>query len=285
MFSVRHSLSFIGLMAVILLNGGCASTLADNMSNTLSNAILNEDDPQLVQDGLPAYLLLIDGLIIDNPESEGLLVAGAKLNGAYGSIFADDKTRSLHMAKKAFGYAHRAMCERVEEICAAEKTPYRQFKTQLEEISESDVPVAYAYASAWAGVIQANSKDWKAIADIPKVEALLERIIDLVPDYENGRPHLYLGVMRSQIPPSLGGHPEEGKKEFEAAIRLSDGKDMMAKVMYAEYYARLVFNKELHNQLLNEVINGDPVVPGLTLTNTLAQKRARELLKSGKRYF
>ena len=285
MFSVRRSLLITGISAILLLNGGCASTLADSMSNTLSTAILNEDDPQLVRDGLPAYLLLIDGLIIENPGSEGLLVAGAKLNGAYGSIFANDRARSIQMAKKAFDYAHRAMCERDDELCAAEKTPFRQFKTHLVDLSESDVPVAYAYASAWAGVIQANSKDWRAVADIPKVEALLERIIDLVPDYENGRPHLYLAVMRSQIPPSLGGRPEEGRKEFEAAISLSNGKDMMAKVMYAEYYARLVFNKDLHDQLLKEVINGDPVFPGLTLTNTLAQQRARELMKSGKDYF
>lgn len=285
MLSVRRSLLISGLSVSLLLTGGCAATLADSMSKTLSKAILNEDDPLLVRDGLPAYLLLIDGLIIDNPESEGLLVAGAKLNGAYGSIFANDKARSIQMAKKAFDYAHRAMCETVEEVCTAEKTPYRQFKTHLAEIEEDDVPVAYAYASAWAGVIQANSKDWKAVADIPKVEALLERIIDLAPDYEYGRPHLYLGVMRSQIPPSLGGRPEEGRKEFEAAIRLSDGKDMMAKVMFAEYYARLVFNKELHDQLLKEVIHGDPKVPGLTLTNTLAQQRARELMKSGKDYF
>ena len=268
-----------------MLTSGCMSMIANSMSNTLSNAILNQDDPALVRDGAPAYLLLIDGLIMDSPDSEGLLIAGAKLNGAYASIFAADKARSMHMSQKAFGYARRALCEREAELCAAENKPFREYGQYLAPLSKSDVPVVYAYASAWAGVIQANSKDWKAIADMPKVEALLERVIQLQPEYEHGQPHLYLGVMRSQIPPSLGGRPEEGKKEFEEAIRLSQGKDMMAKVLYAENYARLVFDQELHDRLLKEVLAGDPTAPGLTLTNTLAQQRARELMQSGKDFF
>lgn len=284
--SVPRNLSLSALMiTVLMLNTGCMSMISKSMSNTLSNAILNQDDPALVRDGAPAYLLLIDGLIMDDPESEGLLIAGAKLNGAYASIFASDKARSLHMANKARDYARRALCERLPEVCAAENKPFRDYPKALEKVGKSDVPVLYAYASAWAGVIQANTGDWKNIADLPKVEALLEKVIELSPDYEHGQPHLYLGVMRSQIPPSLGGKPERGKQHFETAIKLSNGKDMMAKVLYAENYARLTFNQALHDRLLKEVIEGDPNEPGLTLTNTLAQERARQLMESGKDYF
>ncbi|MBD3670128.1 MAG: hypothetical protein HUJ29_05080 [Gammaproteobacteria bacterium] len=261
------------------------SMISKSMSNTLSNAILNQDDPTLVRDGAPAYLLLIDGLIMDNPKSEGLLIAGAKLNGAYASIFSNDRARSRHMAGKARDYARLALCERLPKVCAAETKPFRDYPRALEAADKSDVPVLYAYASAWAGMIQANPGDWKNIADLPKVEALLEKVIELKPLYENGQPHLYLGVMRSQIPPSLGGKPERGKSHFETALELSGGKDMMAKVLYAENYARLVFNQALHDRLLKEVIEGDPNVKGLTLTNTLAQQRAQQLMESGKDYF
>jgi len=46
-----------------------------------------------------------------------------------------------------------------------------------------------------------------------------------------------------------------------------------------------VFNQELHDKLLNDVLAADPKAPGLTLVNTLAQDRARALLVSGKEYF
>jgi hypothetical protein len=47
----------------------------------------------------------------------------------------------------------------------------------------------------------------------------------------------------------------------------------------------LVFDQKLHDRLLNEVLEAKTDVPGYTLSNTLAKKRARELLKSGKDYF
>lgn len=277
--------TLIALVGSLLITSGCMSMISNSMSKTLSNAILNQDDPALVRDGAPAYLLLIDGLIMESPDSKDLLVAGAKLNGAYASIFADDKKRAKHMAAKALRYARNAMCQSLAEICAAENGPFPAFRHSLQSSSKSQLPELFAYASAWAGHIQANSSDWLAIANMPKVEALLERVIELDPGFQNGQPHLYLGVMRSQIPPSLGGKPAQGKHHFEAAIRLSKGEDMMAKVMYAENYARLMFNQALHDRLLKEVLEGNPQAKGLTLTNTLAQKRAEQLITSGKDYF
>ena len=83
----------------------------------------------------------------------------------------------------------------------------------------------------------------------------------------------------------MGGKPELGRNHFERAIKISRGKNLMAKVIYARQYARLVFDRELHDHLLQEVLEADPEVRGYTLLNTLAQREARELLKSGEDYF
>jgi hypothetical protein len=56
-------------------------------------------------------------------------------------------------------------------------------------------------------------------------------------------------------------------------------------VLYAQFYARLVFDRALHDRLLNEVLAADPVAPRLTLINTLAKVKAKALLESGKDYF
>ena len=48
-------------------------------ADTLEAAILNQDDPELVASGVPAYLLLVDGLISQSPDNEPLLSAGAQL--------------------------------------------------------------------------------------------------------------------------------------------------------------------------------------------------------------
>jgi len=103
--------------------------------------------------------------------------------------------------------------------------------------------------------------------------------------YSAGGPHLYMGGLETILPAAMGGEPEKGQGHFIRAIEIADGKFLMAKVVYAEQYAKLVFDKELHDQLLNEVLSADPVVEGMTLTNVLAQQRARELLAESDDYF
>ncbi|MDH4015412.1 MAG: TRAP transporter TatT component family protein, partial [Chromatiales bacterium] len=63
------------------------------------------------------------------------------------------------------------------------------------------------------------------------------------------------------------------------------GRDLSVKVEFARTYARLVYDRELHDRLLGEVLAADPDVPGLTLFNVLAQRQAEILLASADDYF
>ena len=82
----------------------------------------------------------------------------------------------------------------------------------------------------------------------------------------------------------MGGKPEEGRAHIDKAIEINEAY-LMTKVIYAQQYARLMFDQELHDRLLNEVLSADPVVEGMTLTNRIAQERAKDLLASSKDYF
>jgi hypothetical protein len=53
----------------------------------------------------------------------------------------------------------------------------------------------------------------------------------------------------------------------------------MAQVLYAATYSRMVFDQELHDNLLEEVLAFDlDQVPDNRLSNQIAKRRARELL-------
>jgi hypothetical protein len=275
-------------LGAIVFACGCSSVMhkaTRQFADNLSNAILSEDDPGTVRDGVPAYLLLIDGLIQGDAQNDGLLLAGSNLYGAYAGGFVSEPERTQRLAKRAFDYAKKAACLRNQKICAALGQPFEAFAAAVAETQAKDLDVLFGLASAWAGRIQQNSADWNAIADIPKVQALFDRVIALNPNYEDGQPYMYLGVLHSLRPATLGGKPELGKANFEKSIALSSGHNLMAKTLYAQYYARLVFDQELHDRLLHEVIGADVQAPRLTLINTLAQQRAKALLESGKDYF
>lgn len=281
---IRLLIVFLALSAL----AGCASfatSATSRLANNLSVAVLNEDDPETVEAGMPAYLLLVDSLIEGDPENENLLVSGSKLYGSYASAFVKDPERAKRLTHKAGDYSDRALCVHSAQLCKLLERPYGDFAASIRSVKVGDVPVLYASGAAWADWIQVNSSDWNAIANLAKVKAMMERVVELDETYEHGEAHLYLGVIASLLPPALGGKPEEGRVHFERAIELSEGHDLMAKVEYARRYARITYDRPLHDHLLHEVLDADAVSPGLTLSNMLAKRQARELLESADSYF
>ena len=111
------------------------------------------------------------------------------------------------------------------------------------------------------------------------------KVVDINGVYENGQPYLYLGALETLVPPGLGGKPEKGKAHFDRAINISEGQNLMSKVFCAEMYARLLFDRELHDRLLTEVLEAEVKASGFTLMNVVAKKQAKQLLLSGDDYF
>jgi hypothetical protein len=288
MFSRHRNLRFLAVLLGVVLLSACGSVMrraTNQFADNLTNAILDQDDPATVRDGVPAYLLLVDGLIGSDPQNPEILLAGAKLYGAYVGAFVDEGERTQRLANRAYDYAKRALCVREKDLCTALDGSFDTFQSALEKSGRGDVATIYGFAAAWAGKIQVNAGDWNAIADLPKLQALLLRIADIAPQYDSGGAYLYLGVINSIRPASLGGKPEDGKAYFEKALLLSGGRNQMVRVLYAQFYARLVFDQGLHDGLLNAVLAADPVAPQLTLINMLAKRKAKVLLESGKDYF
>ncbi len=254
------------------------------MADDLASSILNSEDVDTVREGVPAYLLLIDSFLRSSPDSVDLLLAASNLNGSFAVLVGDDPDRERLLAAKAMSYAERAVCAAGSSLCGARSLAFADFERVVAELDENDVPLTYALGVAWVGRLQANSDDWAVIAELSRAKLLMARVIKLNDAFENGGPHLYMGGMETLLPASLGGKPEKGREHFEKAIAISDTY-LMTKVIYAEQYARLVFDQALHDRLLGEVVDADPVAEGMTLTNRIAQARAADLLVSGADYF
>jgi hypothetical protein len=277
------------LLALCLLSlSGCASMISSassKMADNINLAIRNQDDPETVRDGAPAYMLMIDGFIEGDPENEDLLLSGSKLYGSYTSAFVDDPVRAQRLAGKSLAYARRALCLDLPAVCQASGEKLDVYEASLAEVSQRDLGVLYAYAVAWSGWVQVNSSDWNAVADLAKVTASFERCLQIDETFDDGGAHLYLGVLKSLLPPALGGKPELARAHFERARSLSKGENLMVNVLMARHYARLVFDQELHDALLLEVQAARADYPGYTLINTLAKAEADQLLAESADFF
>ena len=280
--------ALLPLLLAFALFSGCSSVATratSGFSDNLSRAVLAQNDPETVRQGAPAFLLMLDGLISDDPDNQALLLSGSRLYGAYTSAFVEEEQRQRRLADKSYNYARRAICLSHKDFCAVIDKPLATFKKQLHDFDAGDVPLLFGFASAWATWIQANSDDWNATIQLPKVAALMNRVIELDEAYNHGNAHVYLGVLGTQLPAEYGGRPEVGRQHFERANELSAGRNLMVNVLFAKYYARLVFDQELHDSLLNAVLAGDTEAQDLTLSNALAKQQARQLLEGSDDYF
>ena len=276
---------WLALCSGVLL-GGCISTATQQLATNVSTALVNQDDPALVRDGAPAHMLLLEGLIEGDPENEGLLLAAARMYGAYATLFVEDRERAGLMAEKAHGYAARALCQRRPEACAVDGLPFDEFTELVGTLEQQDLPALYVYAVTWVGRVQTSGPgDYNALADLPRIAVMMERVVALDERYDHGQAHVYLGAMDCRLSATLGGHPEQGRVHFERAIALSNGRNLRAQVEFARRCARMTFDRELHDRLLNEVLAADPDEPGLILSNVLAQQEAQILLDTSADYF
>lgn len=273
------------LTSASLLLAACVSTT--RIARDLGDAMAAQNDPDVVRDGGPAYLIMADTLVRGSPDDADAHMAAARLYSTYAGAFVDQPDRRRRLSQRALDYAGRGLCLEHDALCDARDMRFNDFREAVEETIDTAEAsrTLYGFASAWAGWIRARSDDYGALTALPSVELAFERVVALSPEIDHGNAHVYLGVLQAQRPRALGGKPESARAHFERAIEISDGRNLMAKTLYAEHYARLVFDRALHDRLIEEVLAAEPEAGALTLANALARERARELRASADDYF
>lgn len=283
--AVPRALSVATLCGLLLLTGGCSRIVGhytQPLFDNLTGSFMQQRDVVLAEQGTPSFLLILDGLIAHSPNNASLLLAGAKAYSSYNTAFvgSQDPERNRILADKAKEYALRALGLHSKRFAAVRDAVFDEFVTCLPSFQKKDVPFLFYAATSWAGWITANSASWDAIAELPKVQSLIERVIELDPGFYYGTPEAFMGVLLTIRPPALGGMPEKAREHFERAVALGEGKFLPTYVMFAKSYAKLVYDKALFFSLLNKVLES-PVdtEPDLILINTLAQRQAREAIQ------
>ena len=273
---------------ILLCLSGCASLVSgatNRFADNLSAAVLNQDDPETARAAIPSYMVLIDSLIEGNPENPTLLSSAATLYASYGAVFADDEVRAMRLTRKAREYALKAMCNTYSDSCGWRQMTYDEFVASLDGVGAKHAELLYTYGFATLAYLRAHSDDWNALAELPQVEALFKHYLAISGDQVTAATHTYMGILLTLRPPALGGKPDEAREHFERAIEMTGGRDLTAKVEYARGYAKLLYERELHDRLLLEVLEADPYADGLTLANVLAKEDAAALLAEADEYF
>jgi hypothetical protein len=240
----------------------------------------------LIRRGMPAYLMLIDGMVEALPDNKRLLINAAQLYAAYASAFIqdEDKAYARTLYARARDYALRALEQN------GFKNPvtgsFDDFETRLPDLGKKDVPYMFWAASCWGSWISLNQGSMEAMAELPRVEMMMKRVLELDEAFYYGGAHIFMGVLDASRPRVAGGDLDRARDHFLKAIKLGEGKFLMARIYYADYYAKKAFDRDLFISILGKVLETPAdISPELTLLNTVAHTKAKEMLDQVDEYF
>ncbi len=243
-----YRLRFFFLLTVL---AGCSPLMKTGVRHAtpvfqdMIQQIQQGDDIQLLREGLPALLLLMDGLLAETPENRQMLVLASQTNLAFamGFIEQEDPARASRIYWKGKEYGMRALKRNRKFARALERG--ERYPEAVKTLTRKDLPALFWTAGNWAGWLNLNLRDTRAIFDQPRILALMQRAQELDGSYYYGGPHLFFAVYYARLPEIMGGSPEKARQGFERAARYSEGRFLLTDVFLAEYYATRVRDREL----------------------------------------
>lgn len=288
-------LVFFGFLFVF--ETGCSvrryaiNKLADALANT-GATFSSDDDSDLIRDALPFSLKLVESLLAESPHHQGLLLAAVQGFTQYSYAFvqqeADERepldlagaerlrARVRRLYLRARNYGIRGLEIRHPDFGASvRKNP----KTAAQLASLPDVPLLYWTAAAWGAAIAISKDNPELIADLPAVEALIDRALELNEGYDAGSIHGFLITYEPSRPGAKGNPEERSRRHFDRALTLSSGQLASPFVALAEAVSIGKQDRKEFESLLGRAlaIQAD-AKPEWRLSNLVMQRRARWLL-------
>ncbi len=295
-FSNRCLVVLITVIGLVFLPGCSVRRLAINsLGDALAKgtaAYAQDDDPGLVEQAIPFGLKTIESLLAESPRHRGLLLASASGFTSYSYAFVQCEADYIENADLARATAMRARAGKLYKramnygfrglevgLPGFRGELPRDSKSALTKIRKKDVPLLYWTAVAWAAQISLAKENAELTADLPLIEAMMRRGLELDEGCEGGAIHDFFIADEGGRPASAGGSVERAHQHFEQAMRISQGTRVTPLVTYAETVLVGTQNRAEFSKMLNQALAFDPdSALDERLPNLIAQKRARWLL-------
>jgi hypothetical protein len=272
------------MLTAALLMEGCIQTLAlRSMGGILDNGLAafnEESDVQLAHEALASNLKLIEAMIKSDPENEQFLLFAAQGYYSYAMAFCEDdsveRARVFYLRAKDYGMRILTKNKKFKE---ALNSDLQTFHEAVQSFTKDDVPAIFWTAFSWGSYANITRTDIAGLADLSKVQALIEFVAEKDPSFYHGGAYLFLATVEATTPKMLGGNPEKAKKLFDQCMSINEGKFLMTQLYEAKSYAVGTQNQQLFESLLKQVEDASPdILPEARLANVIAKLKARRLL-------
>jgi predicted anti-sigma-YlaC factor YlaD len=252
------------------------------------NVIASDNDPDLIWDAMPFTLKAMEIILVQDPSNVNiqLALASGYIQYAHGHLAQKaemiedvDYYNSQHLWKRTHNLSLRGR----DYALAILDFKYPNFKnnikidtkTTLNQTSVEDVPALYWAATGWTGAIVADKTDVESLAELPVATAIMEKVLKLNPNYNDGAVHEFFIAYEAGRPNSSEKSIKKAESHFKEAIICTNGKKASPYIIYAESVAVNKQDLLLFKRLLNDALAINPnEVKKWRLSNTIAHERA-----------
>jgi len=285
---------------ILLLGSGCGALRRAVIRNAVgvfsdpygSNVFAKDDDPELIRDAFPFALKTYEALLASDPENHDFCRTTAEAFVTYANAFVQAEAERLQgvdfqRADRLRRRATRLYLRGRNYALAGLSLDYPDFEKGLREdhqqalaaLSAKDVPLLFWAASGWAGAISTDVNNMSLVAELPVVEAMMRRALELDEDFEGGVIHEFFIIYEGSRLTAMGGSAERAQAHFERVESLTRGEKASPYVLLASSVAVRKQDYKMFKNLLQKALSIDPdAVPKWRLANTLAKKKAEWLL-------
>lgn len=295
----RPAAFLLKVLLVLALGLGTGCSARRIAVNKLGDALASggstftsDDDPELVKAAVPFSLKLMESLLAESPKHKGLLFATSSgfTQFAYAfvqqeadEIEGEDFARATAMRERAKRLYLRARNYGLRGLDAShpgfEARLHANPRDAVRTARAKDVPLLYWTAASWAAAISLSKDDPALIGEIPQMEALMDRALELNERFDNGAIHSFLITYEMARQGAPGAPAARARKHFERALELSNGTQASPFVAYAEAVCAQQQDLKQFEDLLQRALEINPDAhPGTRLVNLVMQRRARWLL-------
>ncbi len=283
--------------ALALVTSGCSfkRIALNKLGNALAGGgttFASDDDPELVKAALPFSLKLMESLLAESPKHQGLLFATASGFTQYAYAFVQEdadqiEEKDLTTANEMRARARKLYIRARNYGLRGLESRHRNFEKMLREspkataqtATTADVPLLYWTAVSWAAAISLSKDNPDLVADLPIVEVLIDRALELNEKFDHGAIHSFLIQFEMSRPGAAADLEARARKHFSRAVELSNGQLAGPFVSLAESISVQKQDGAEFKALLERALAINPDVrPEWRLVNLVVQRRAKWLL-------
>lgn len=279
------------LLLVVLVSGCSTGQVVVRGAMPLMDggfeAMNRETDLQLARDAIPATLMMLEGMTVEDPGNVQLHIYLAQgfYGYSYGFVEPASAERAVALYTRCLKHSKAALDSQRFGL-DPEDAPLSALDQALKNASTRQVPALFWTASCLAKRTDVYRTDPLSIAQLARAARLMQRVLELDENYYYGGPHLFFGVYYGGRAPMFGGDYGQSEHHFAQARAATDGKLLMPDVFYAEFLARQQLDRaEFHRRLTSVIDAPDDLFPEMAFANKVAKQRAQYLLDKEAEWF